>query len=532
MPPTPIDPDKGPTYALEGRVVTMNAAFEVLARGVVYVSKGAIAAVLPAGAPRPVGFETAPLLATGATLYPGLIDLHNHLPYDVIPLWAVPGLFTNRDKWTEPAEYRRDVTGPMKVLGTTPGLMEAVVRYVEGKCLLGGTTTSQGITLSSNMGSRRYYRGVVRNVEQTGEAALAEARTHVADVEAEDAAKFVTALERARCMLLHLAEGTDDEARSHFLDLMLPDGTWAIRRSLAGIHATALRRADFDVMAAAGAAIVWSPLSNLLLYGRTTDIAAARAAGVRIAMGPDWSPSGSKNLLGELKVARLVAAEAGGVLSDREIVAMATRAAAEVVGWEACIGSLEAGKRADIVAIAGSKGDPYDHLLRAWEADVALVVVNGHPRCGRPSSMNRLTTPTETLTVGDAVRALDLAQPEADPTVGALTLGEARSRLRRAFSSLRTLAEDLERPRPLAAGRGGERWSILLDHEDHADHACRPRFGPARPAPRVAAPRAVPLSTLLVKGRLDPLTASEDDRFLSALALARNLPDAVKEGLA
>jgi cytosine/adenosine deaminase-related metal-dependent hydrolase len=40
--------------------------------------------------------------------------------------------------------------------------------------------------------------------------------------------------------------------------------------------------------------IVWSPLSNLLLYGKTTDVAAARTAGLTIALGSGWSPSGSK----------------------------------------------------------------------------------------------------------------------------------------------------------------------------------------------------------------------------------------------
>jgi len=60
--------------------------------------------------------------------------------------------------------------------------------------------------------------------------------------------------------------------------------------------------------------MVWSPFSNLLLYGGTSDIARARNEGVLIALGPDWSPSGSKNLLGELKVARLVSEEAGGRL--------------------------------------------------------------------------------------------------------------------------------------------------------------------------------------------------------------------------
>ena len=51
--------------------------------------------------------------------------------------------------------------------------------------------------------------------------------------------------------------------------------------------------------------MIWSPLSNLLLYGGTAHVDAAREAGVTIGLGSDWSPTGSKNLLGELKVAWL-----------------------------------------------------------------------------------------------------------------------------------------------------------------------------------------------------------------------------------
>ena len=48
---------------------------------------------------------------------------------------------------------------------------------------------------------------------------------------------------------------------------------------------------------------MWSPFSNLWLYGKTTDVATAQSNGMRICLGADWSPSGSKSLLGELKVA-------------------------------------------------------------------------------------------------------------------------------------------------------------------------------------------------------------------------------------
>ena len=71
----------------------------------------------------------------------------------------------------------------------------------------------------------------------------------------------------------------------------------------AWIRQAALKPEDFRVLGSLGGAMVWSPLSNLLLYGATADIRAAVNAGVRIGIGSDWSPSGSKNLLGELKVA-------------------------------------------------------------------------------------------------------------------------------------------------------------------------------------------------------------------------------------
>jgi imidazolonepropionase-like amidohydrolase len=62
---------------------------------------------------------------------------------------------------------------------------------------------------------------------------------------------------------------------------------------------------------------------------------------VRIGLGSDWSPTGSKNLLGELKVARLASSPA--VFSDSELVDMVTRTAASILGWDAALGSLEAG---------------------------------------------------------------------------------------------------------------------------------------------------------------------------------------------
>ena len=69
------------------------------------------------------------------------------------------------------------------------------------------------------------------------------------------------------------------------------------------MHCTALNSKALKVMGINKAKLIWSPLSNLLLYGKTTDIISAKKNNVLICLGSDWSPTGSKNLLWELKVA-------------------------------------------------------------------------------------------------------------------------------------------------------------------------------------------------------------------------------------
>ena len=45
--------------------------------------------------PAPSDFDNVAAVDTGGTLFPGLIELHNHLSYNVLPLWSpVPKLFS------------------------------------------------------------------------------------------------------------------------------------------------------------------------------------------------------------------------------------------------------------------------------------------------------------------------------------------------------------------------------------------------------------------------------------------------------
>jgi cytosine/adenosine deaminase-related metal-dependent hydrolase len=521
----------------------------VLDPGVVYVGAGSIAEVKPEGAPPPPGFENIELMRSRGTIYPGMIELHNHLAYNVLPLWQVPELFQRREQWRSHEDKRRLVTAPMRVLGETEGYLQAVVRYVECKCLLSGVTTSQGITLFSSAGSQRYYRGIVRNVEETDDQLLPEAKTKVSDVEAQSVEKFFERLKSSSCMLLHLSEGIDEIARKHFLHLQLPSLEWAISPALAGIHSLGLSPEDVHIHGQHGGTVVWSPLSNMLLYGRTLDLASVRAAGVRMGLGSDWSPTGSKNLLGELKIARLVNQAQGGIYSDRELVAMVTRNAADMLGWKKSLGSIEKGKFADLVVVHGRRGDPYAHLIEQPETHVSLVVIHGVPRCGWPSLMSTFGVGTEDIRIGYAQRRLNLAQETADPLVAGLSLGEAENRLREGLSQVRELARRREarilfretgiRTRGVSLTPEPE-WNILLDNDEPQElrgYLGLPPSGvglstPGGP-PRTRATTAGAISRDVESAQieLDELTVADDPHFLERISRQQNLADFVKTGL-
>ncbi len=520
-------------FVLHGHVVTMNGAFETIEKGAVYVSGNTIVAVQAAPAPAPASFENAPVVDTKGTIYPGLIELHNHLSYDALPLWKVPAKYSNRDPWPAHPQYHQLVTGPMALLGKSKraDLLAALVRYVETKCLVGGVTTSQGVALSSNAGIRTYYKGVVRNVEQPLDAALPAARTHIADVEAREWQQFFKAISGSAVVILHLSEGKDDKARQHFL--ALENGNkWAITDRLIGIHCAALQAQDFAVMAQHGGSMVWSPFSNYLLYGDTADVAAARTAGVAIALGSDWSPSGSKSLLGELKIAQTVASEENLGLGDRDVVAMATTNPAKMLKWDKATGSLEPGKRADCLVIGKQNTDPYGTLIKAHEDDVTLVVIDGVARYGQPSFMTALDATFDTIDVAGERRGVRYHDPSANPDIDALALSKAVATLRTFFGGLPNP------PPPIApAGVGAPQLSkveLVLD-ELEPGTSQRPLLSYAghrtgwQPAAMFVAAKAAPLP--LVPIDVDPLTVKDDETFLDTCKAEGNLPDWLKVGL-
>ena len=218
---------------------------------------------------------------------------------------------------------------------------------------------------------------------------------------------------------------------------------------------------------------------------------------------------------------------------------MATRTGAQILKWDAVVGSLDSGKRADLVVVAGTTGDPFDHLIEAKESGISLVVVNGVPRFGTAALFTALgVTGAETVKIGTATRKLFLKQDTQDPQVGKISLSDATGQLSDALAKLPILARDLEKPKSAAsiarASARGPVWQLALDEFQDTGSAVRARMqlGHAQVGARaLAGAGSKPLSQVVEALVLDPLTVASDEDFIPSVALQRNLPAWLKSRL-
>ena len=403
--------DKG--VLIRGTIVTMDEQGSVK-KGAVLVRGGKIEAILGPNDPPPAG---AIVIDSKGFIFPGLLNLHDHINFNFLPLLNVPKHYENREQWPNGALYDRFVIDP-KTIVSEPAYYDRqaeALKYAEIKHLAGGTTSVCGTEANSGASTI-----LVRNVDlpNFGEDKVA---TRLININVQ----FMTNLENEKkkvakmnAWFFHLAEGvapaTDADYNSMRLEyhnpsykknspLPLSKNTPGLRdidmvvSQLVGIHCTGLREKDFaDWKAVSGQAprVVWSPLSNLMLYGSTTDVLGARRQGALVALGTDWSPSGSKNLLWELKTAwEYSKQKLGGALKPKDLVEMVTSNAAKICKWEGRLGAVKLGLYADLLVVddAGT-ADPYEALCRSLESNVQLVLVNGDPIYGDEKWLKILKT--------------------------------------------------------------------------------------------------------------------------------------------
>ena len=397
---------------LEGEVATMRAAAPASAPGAVYVGDdGLVAAVTPLDG-EPAGFAGAQRVATGGVIYPGLIDLHNHLLYNTLPLWTEPGRatpWTSHTQWPRTAAtYQARVSDPAELLGKAAG--RALLRYAETRAIVGGTTAVQG----NPKGAVPADGELVRNVDSERFGThqdFVRVRTLVAS-SADDLDPYVTAVGQGRAFVYHLCEGTDPALLGEYA---LVEQAGLVHRLLIAIHGTALGPAQLRALGAAGATLVWSPFSNLWLYGRTAEIGQAKAAGLRICLGSDWAPSGTKNVLWELKVADAWnRAQPQPVFSDEELCRLVTSNPGDALAqaWPHPLGRLQPGAAADLVVVARRGGGAHAGLVGATERDIRLVLVGGAARYGTPALMRRAGAVQATpIRVAGRDRLIDYGDP-------------------------------------------------------------------------------------------------------------------------
>ncbi len=520
-------------YALEGRIVTMDENATVIKRGRVFMENGNIVAIRAVGEGYPPGFTRSDIIKSGGTIYPGMIELHNHLPYNILPYWVADRQYTNHEQWKRVKGYRLNVTGPMQTLGKSPGYPEAIVRYVECKSLIGGVTTSQGITLANSSLRKKVFHGVIRNVEETNEEGLPEALTRIADVRLGQAEAFSNSLSTEKTRLLHLSEGIDEKARSFFTNLQIAGDNWAITDRLNGIHCTGLNQDDFEVLGANDGTMTWSPMSNLILYGATANMKAAKENGIRIALGSDWAPSGSKNLLEELKVAYLVSEneEDDPIFTAEELVRMVTSNPAKILGWENALGSLEVGMKADLIVVNGYTGDPYMKLIEASERSLIGIFINGVPRCAQNRIIRKFDFKDEDIEhfhIETSNRYLYLKEASDTSTLAEISLQQATDTISQGLQSLDQLALDLENATDgglLSASDNPFQMDWFLVPDFHSD-----LDGEHLDEGHLEWGASIPFSEIAIPLPLDKLTVIEDDEHFSRMAF-HPIPEYVRKAL-
>ncbi|MBT5391371.1 MAG: amidohydrolase family protein, partial [Euryarchaeota archaeon] len=417
-------PDAGTeAFLLKGRVVTMVSENSVINQGNVLVRDGKIDAVWSSSSSVPITADltNAQVIETNGTIYPGLIDLHNHMHYNHIPLWdfnvhlnenqkSAEGGYTNRGQWSDNYDYQPSITWMKNNVQSNSqwGMATEQMKYAEVQAIAGGVTAVQG---SPTSGTDAWDSTLSRNVElwnfgKDNAATCAVCSWYDSDYNVDGKiADFNDG--DIEAWFIHMSEGVDQTSRDEF-DLLNSKGLLAEPTVI--IHGTALTPSQFETMGAVGSKLVWSPLSNLLLYGNTTDVRAADKAGVKISLAPDWGPSGSKNSMHELKVADLWNSEImDSYFTNYQMVEMVTSNPAAAAEWQDHVGQIKADMVADLVVIDTFHDDPYRNLIEAIDADVRLTVVNGKALFGDQDIMTALKGDDwEPITGGGVSKALDI----------------------------------------------------------------------------------------------------------------------------
>jgi 5-methylthioadenosine/S-adenosylhomocysteine deaminase len=397
-----------------GIVVTMNPERQVIQDGAVAIDGSDIVGVGPAADVAARFRGRATLDAKGQIVLPGLINTHTHAPMvlyrglaDDLALseWLEKYIFPAEAKTVSPAFVRagtRLAALEMIQSGTTTFadmyyFEEEVARETKAAGLRGvlGQTVIQFPVADAKTPAEALTRAEAFITAFKGDALITPAVAPHA-IYTLDAASLRAARDLSRRhnvpTLIHLAE-TQDEAKNAEAQFKLSPVRYLESLGFLGpgvlaAHGVWVSEPDIALLQMRGVGVSHNPESNMKLASGTAPVPAYLRADVAIGLGTDGAASNNDlDMFEAMRMASLLHKLQSGdprALGARTALEMATIRGARALGMESRIGSLEAGKRADLILVdvSGARQtpmyDPVSHLVYvAHGDDVRTTIVNG-----------------------------------------------------------------------------------------------------------------------------------------------------------
>jgi len=400
-----------------GTVVTMDADRRIIENGYVIIKGDSIVAV-GEGLPRmPNGpiFTKQTIDAKGALVLPGFINGHTH-----VPMTLLRGLHDDAtlDDWL------RKYIFPAEAKNVTEDFVRWGARLAAAEQIRSGITTFADMYYFEDAVAEETKSAGMRGVlgetfldfpapdNKTNAAMLeytekflkrwqgdplihAAAAPHSIYTCSQKTLQDSAALARKyhAPILIHLAEmkkELDDSLKQNGLTpVQYMDKLGILGPDVVAAHCIFVNEKDRTILADHHVGCVHNPSSNMMLASGVAPVIEERAAGIAVGLGTD-GPAGSNNdldLMEEIDLAaklQKITKMDPSALGAKSVVEMATIEGAKALHMEKEIGSLEAGKKADIVVISLDEPnavpmyDIYAQLAYALKgSDVETVVIGG-----------------------------------------------------------------------------------------------------------------------------------------------------------
>jgi cytosine/adenosine deaminase-related metal-dependent hydrolase len=306
-------------------------------------------------------------------VYPSLINTHDHLQGNYVPpVGPKPGTF-----YLTWLPWDNDLKASSMFTERSRLSREELYALSGYKCLFSGVTTVND-HFPQKLNGKILPTLPVRAILEYG---LAHESSSY-DLKWGDGieVEHARAVKNKWPFITHLAEGFDEESM-HSVETLEKLGI--LDKHCLLVHCIALSDGDIEKAARAGVSVSWCGFSNKFMFNVTAKIRKMFKAGINVTIGTDSAASGSYNFLEELRYdRRLYRAMYGEDLPAETIFRMITINAARAFWMEDRIGSLEAGKLADLLVLKARENNPYENLVNASMQDIELLTLEGTPILG------------------------------------------------------------------------------------------------------------------------------------------------------